>query len=57
MRPIAGRHLVVRADQEPDTVCNARAVWRTVGRHDGVPVGSIVDARGHDAEWRGGHEQ
>ena len=33
VRPIAGCHLV-RADQEPDTVCNVRAVWRTVGSHE-----------------------
>ena len=36
VRPIAGRHLC--ADQAPDTVCNVRAVWRTVGSHEGLSL-------------------
>ncbi len=34
VRFITGRHL--RADQAPDTVCNVREVWRTVGSHEGL---------------------
>ena len=45
VRSIAERHL--RADQTPDAVCNVRAVWRTVGSHEGLWfVRSFVNVRG-----------
>ena len=38
----------VRIKHRIPCAMRGRAVWRTVDSHEGVPVGSIVDVRGHD---------